>query len=424
MFNNFMEVETYFNERKAFGIKPGLDRIKTLLQLLDNPERKTQGIHVAGTNGKGSTIQYIKNALIQNNYKVGVFVSPSSSGLTGHIFINEQPIQKETFVRLLNVMYPVIAKLDEKNEHPTEFEIITVLAFLYFADSVDFALIETGMGGREDTTNCFVPMLSIITNVSRDHMTFLGDSVQKIASHKAGIMKYKTPAIIGPMSNEAMQVIEQEAATNKVNLSRFGQEFQIFECHDTHFCWKNRLYNKLDVSLQMLGKHQQINAALAIMAIVKLTELGTSIDLDLAVNGVENTQVPGRFEIIHRKPQIIVDGAHNEAGIQAFIDAVKTVDHAQKKHIIFAAFKDKDIPVMLKLLQEKFETITLTTFDHPRAATLVELAKYVNHRNTVLAENWKEVIDTTLYSSKQDTDFFVTGSLDFISKVKNYIAKL
>ncbi|ASN05097.1 bifunctional folylpolyglutamate synthase/dihydrofolate synthase [Virgibacillus necropolis] len=424
MFNNFLEVERYFNNRKLLGIKPGLDRINTLLQLLQHPENKTKSIHVAGTNGKGSTIHYIKNALIQNNYKVGVFVSPSPNGLTNYMFINDSPIDEQTFVELLNVMYPVISILDERNNHPTEFEIITVLAFLYFAESVDFALIETGMGGREDTTNCFLPLLSIITNVSRDHMAFLGDSVHKIAYHKAGIIKYKTPAIVGPMPDEAMHVIEREASSVHANLVRYGQDFQTHGTYYTHFSWKYRLYNILNINLQMVGRHQQVNAAVAIMAIVKLIELEHFIDLDLAIKGIEKTQVPGRFELVHRKPQIIVDGAHNEAGIQSFIDTVKTVDDDTRfKHVIFAAYRDKDIPAMLKLLQGQFETITLTTFDHPRAATISELSNYVNEENVFAIEDWQKNIETVLNSSRSATDYYITGSLDFITKVKSMIAK-
>lgn len=423
MFNNFLEVETYFKKRKSLGVKPGLDRIKTLLQLLDHPEKKVKGIHVAGTNGKGSTIHYIKNALIQNNFKVGVFVSPSTNGLTNHMFINNEPIDDQHFVKLLNAMYPVISMMDRKNEHPTEFEIITVLAFLYFAESVDFALIETGMGGKEDTTNCFLPLLSIITNVSRDHMTFLGNSVEEIAIHKAGIMKYRTPAIIGPMEKEAMLVIEQVAEANKVDLSRFGQEFKIIESEHSHFRLENRLYNNLNITLQMVGKHQQVNASLAIMALVKLIQMGTRIDINLAVKGIESTNVPGRFELIYHSPRIIVDGAHNEAGIEAFINAAKTVGNPHEKHVIFAAFKDKDIQKMVKPLQAYFDRITLTTFDHPRAATALELTDYITPCSAVWVEDWKRLIDTTIQSSKPETDFYITGSLDFISKVRNYIAK-
>ncbi|MFZ3576402.1 bifunctional folylpolyglutamate synthase/dihydrofolate synthase [Virgibacillus sp. DJP39] len=424
MFNSFLEAKTYLHGRKHLGIKPGLGRVKMLLQVLDHPEKKINGIHVAGTNGKGSTINFIKNALVSNNYRVGVFVSPSAVGLREHMFINDTPIDHHTFVELLNFMYPAIVDLDEQGDHPTEFEIITVLALLFFADSCDFALIETGMGGREDTTNCFHPLLSIITNVSLDHVSFLGNTVDKIAIHKAGILKYKIPAIIGPMSDKAMKVIQEIAEANKVNLSRFGKEFKISGGKDNYFSWGNQLYKELDVSLKMIGRHQHTNAAIAIMAIVKLIELGYLLDIDSAVGGVENTRVSGRFELIYHKPQIFIDGAHNESGVQAFVETVNSVSMQQKKkHVIFAAFKDKDIGSMLKLLEENFDKVILTTFDHPRAASITELKKYADSVNFVIRKDWKQEINETLNSSNFEIDFFVTGSLDFILSVRSFIAK-
>lgn len=422
MFNNFQEVELFFNKRKSFGIKPGLDRIKTLLQLLDNPEKKIKGVHVAGTNGKGSTIQFMKNALIQNGYQVGVFVSPSPNGMTDHIFINQHPISKQTFMRLVNDMYPFIHKLDAQNEHPTEFEIITVLAFLYFAESVDIALIETGMGGREDTTNCFLPLLSIITNVSRDHMTFLGDTVEEIAYHKAGIIKPYIPAIIGPMEDVAMNIMERVADVVHADLFHFNEAFFIMEEKVTSdsqtFIWQAYSPNKLYVTIQMMGEHQQINASLAVMALVKLVEQGFRINMEIALKGIRQTIFPGRFERISKSPAIILDGAHNEAGIRSLIESVKSVENNQEKHVIFAAFKDKDIQTMIELLLHYFDSVTLTTFDHPRAASIEDMATYKRFDNVIIIKNWHEAIQMTNLESIH----VITGSLHFISKVRNFFA--
>ena len=418
MFINFQEVELFFSDRKSFGIKPGLDRMKTLLQLLGSPEKKINGIHVAGTNGKGSTIQYMKNALMQNGYKVGVFISPSPNEMTGHIFMNDNPIKKEAFTRLLNDMYPFINILDAQNQHPTEFEIITVLAFLYFAGSTDIALIETGMGGREDTTNCFLPLLSIITNVSRDHMTFLGNTVEEIAFHKAGIIKHHVPAIIGPMQGAALKVIEQAAAAVQTKLFRYNQTFFITEgSGDQAFMWQGYLNNRLTVSIRMMGKHQQVNASLAVMALIKLAEQGFTIHMKKALEGIQQTVFHGRFEPVSKSPRIILDGAHNEAGIRSLIEAAALIKSSQEKHVLFAAFKDKDIQTMLTLLQNYFDTVTLTTFDHPRAATVEELVTYAQSDQIIVARNWQDAIKT------MDTGnlHFITGSLHFIAKVRNFI---
>ncbi|WP_430785001.1 bifunctional folylpolyglutamate synthase/dihydrofolate synthase [Virgibacillus flavescens] len=421
MFINFAEAETYLTNRKSFGIKPGLERIKEMLHLLDHPERKVKGIHVAGTNGKGSTVQYMKNALTQNNYNVGVFVSPSADSLTGHMFINDHSIEEIEFVNLLNDVYPIISELDDKNKHPTEFEIITVLAFLYFADSVDIALIEAGMGGRGDTTNCFSPLISIITNVSLDHMMFLGNNLEDIAYQKAGIIKNNIPSVIGPMAEEALKVIQHESEMKSSSLLRYGQEFKIINSWDNGFIVESQVHKSANILLQMKGEHQKINASIAYMAILLLREIGFSIDLVSAVEGFKQTRFSGRFECIHQQPQIIIDGAHNEAGIKAFIQTANLLNNNHKKHIIFAAFKDKDIKKMLSELESHFETITLTTFENPRAASKELLSKYENLKNIEIIADWKKVIESVLMSQKTDTDYFVTGSLDFITIVKKFI---
>ncbi|ASK63062.1 bifunctional folylpolyglutamate synthase/dihydrofolate synthase [Virgibacillus phasianinus] len=424
MFNHYHEVETFFNQRKSFGIKPGLDRIKSLLKMLLNPEQKIQAIHVAGTNGKGSTIQYINNALRRNDYRVGRFISPSANGLTDHIFVNDDPISQKKFTKLMNEMYPYISQLDEQNNHPTEFEIITALAFLYFAESVDIALIEAGMGGREDTTNCFLPLLSIITNVSHDHMAFLGNTVEKIALHKAGIIKMQTPVIIGPMAAPAMQVMEREAASLQAKLYRYGMEFNSADEGQSHFIWKDRWkHNELNVSIQMIGKHQQVNASLAVMAVMLLSEQDYKIDLGKALNGIFHTTVPGRYELVNENPRIVLDGAHNEAGILSFIQAVNSIPSNHNKHVIFAAFKDKDIYNMIHLLSNQFGSIALTTFDHPRAATIDDLANFANTDNVTLENDWMKMLERVVNTPKPDTDYFVTGSLNFIAKVRKFLAE-
>src|SRR5699024_5704352 len=189
MFINFQDIEEFMNSRRKFGIKPGLKRMNYLLDRLHHPERYFKSIHVAGTNGKGSTIQFMKKALMANGHRVGVFTSPSLSGLTGHIWCNGQKIETREWVSLMNDIYPIITELDKKGIHLTSFEIITAIVFVYFSKHVHIALIETGMGGRFDTTNCLDPIVTIITNVTRDHTRFLGKSLADIAYHKAGIIK-------------------------------------------------------------------------------------------------------------------------------------------------------------------------------------------------------------------------------------------
>ncbi|WP_286170790.1 bifunctional folylpolyglutamate synthase/dihydrofolate synthase [Lentibacillus populi] len=424
MFDNFQQATVFFANRKMFGIKPGLDRMHRLLQLLDCPQHKLKAVHVAGTNGKGSTIHYLKAALQANGNRVGVFTSPSPIGLTGHILFDDQPISETAFVHLLNEMYPVIQKLDSMNNHPTEFEIITAMAFVYFADQVDIALIETGMGGREDTTNCFTPIISIITNVTRDHMAFLGNTVKEIAFHKAGIIKQDRPVVIGDMNPEAFAVIEQEAYRNNARIYQFAQDFTTTSMgqveNNQHFMWSCS-GKKMTVSLKMRGKHQEINASVAIMALSLLKMHGYPVSWDKAIAAIGRSQLAGRFELISDNPSVIIDGAHNVAGIQSFIRTVLRHYPDRERHLIFAGFKDKELTMMLNLLCDHFASITITTFDHPRAINAESLYRAVSCRNKLLEPDWhhavKQICNET---ARRDKVFFITGSLHFILQVRKY----
>ncbi|PAV27624.1 bifunctional folylpolyglutamate synthase/dihydrofolate synthase [Virgibacillus profundi] len=423
MFENFKQAEMFFESRKSLGIKPGLDRIKRLLDLLNNPQDKIHAIHVAGTNGKGSTVQFIKNALKSNGYHAGVFTSPSFSGLTGHISINDTIIPDDLFLALCNEMYPAIKQLDRENMSPTEFEIITALAFLYFSKHVDVAIIETGMGGREDTTNCFHPIMSIITNISKDHTNFLGSTLEEIAYHKAGIIKQASPVIIGEMDLEALAVIVKEIHNNKTNSYQMGQDFTyklIDYSKDSgiqHFSW-NRKKDSHSLSIQMLGEHQVKNASIAYMAVLKLAEIGYAINLQKTKEAFENTIIPGRLEMVKQNPSVILDSAHNPAGIESLLQTVAANFKDKPNHLIFAAFKDKDLETMLEVLSGYFTSITVTTFDHPRAASAEKLYELTQDVNTKICKDWKATVENM---KQKDSNYFITGSLHFIVQVRKYL---
>jgi len=428
MFKTMHEVEVFFEQRKNHGIKPGLSRVNQLLEGVDHPEKKVAAIHVAGTNGKGSTIHYLKNALIHNNYKVGVFSSPSLDGLIGHIDYNNTPIPEMEFIHLLNEMYPVIILLDDANNHPTEFEIITVLAFLYFAEHVEIAIIEAGMGGRQDTTNCFKPILSIITNVDKEHTHFLGQEITDIAHQKAGIIKNRVPVIIGDVQLAAEAVIRQEAINNDAQLYQLQKDFiytDIKEINDNQtFQWKGSKDEDFLMRIKMAGEHQIKNSSIAMMALVLLKKMAFTIDWNQALSGISVTKVQGRFEMIQQDPIIIVDGAHNPASMKAFLETVKITYKQKEKHLIFAAFKDKEIAVMIQQLLPYFTTITVTTFAHPRAATVEELREMIGSKAIRIESDWQQLLDR-LNDNDQGTEnhYFITGSLSFIGEVRRYIGR-
>lgn len=423
MFEHFHQVEIFFKSRKKHGMKPGLDRMHKLLKLLDNPQEEVKAIHVAGTNGKGSTIQYLKNALIFNGYHVGVFTSPSLEGLIGYISIDNEMIPEIEFTKLANDIYPYIQQLDDELNHPTEFEIITVIAFMYFAEYVDIALIETGMGGREDTTNCFLPILSIITNVEQDHTAFLGESFESIAYHKAGIIKENIPVVLGEMSEEALTIVSKEASVKNAQLYQLTIDFDYSIINDAPlyqiFDWISSSNQKLEVSIQTTGRHQVKNASLAIMALKLLGPNHLTLDWGSSLKGLYHTQIPGRFELVRNNPVIVLDGAHNPAGVHAFVETLTTKYKYEEKHLIFAAFKDKDLPSMLNDLVKYFSTIILTTFDHPRAASAEDLQLITSHENVRIIHDWKEAVGP-LSCREDGSCYFVTGSLYFIANVRKY----
>lgn len=426
MFINYDDIKTFFNERKSFGIKLGLERIEKLLDLLDNPQHNVTAIHVAGTNGKGSTINYIKDALVSNSYDVGIFTSPSMCGLTGHILHNGYAINKAEFMVLFNKVYPKICQLDEAGDHPTEFEIITCMAFLYFENRVDIALIETGMGGREDTTNCFQPIFSIITNISKDHTNFLGDSIVEIASHKSGIIKENTPVIIGGMDYQALKIVQKEVLEKKAKAYQINKDFHYTNItqinNKQQFKW-NYGEKEIELEIHMQGKHQVENSSLALTALYLLKKSGFTIQIDLAIKSMENSTVPGRFEIVSQRPTIILDGAHNVAGIESFLQTVKENYNEMDKHLIFAGFYDKEMNIMLNQLSSSFESIALTSFNHSRAAEAIELYNLTNSKLKYVINDWRDAIGKILNSKASSDVYFITGSLNFIIQVRHYIFK-
>ncbi len=423
MFEHFQQVERFFEGRKKYGMKPGLGRIHKLLELLDHPQEKIQAIHVTGTNGKGSTVQYIKNALISNGVTVGVFTSPSLNGLTGHIYKNNGMISELVFTEIISEIHPFVQQLDAENNHPTEFEIITAAAFMYFKKNTDIALIEAGMGGREDTTNCFNPILSIITNVEKDHIPFLGESLESIAYHKAGIIKENTPVVIGEMSDEAMHVISVEASQKSAPLYQLENAFDYSILHEVSgfqaFNWVSSM-DKFKVTIQTNGEYQVKNASLAIMALMLLKSNGFTLNLNKSLNGLYQTQIPGRFELVQTNPIVVLDGSHNPAGVRAFTDTMTSIYKNREKHLIFAAFRDKDLTYMLNYLSNYFSSITLTTFKHPRAASVEELKSLINHPNVRADQDWMKVIEE-IQDQNNQVCYFVTGSLHFIANVRKIL---
>lgn len=419
MFSTLQEVELFFKQRQRLGMKPGLERIHGLLERLGNPEKNMIAIHIAGTNGKGSTLHFIKEALEANDYKVGVFTSPSFHGLCGHIIYDGAPISNTDFVQYFNKILPHIFDMDEEGDAPTVFEILTALAFLFFADYGEIILVEAGMGGRFDTTNSFQPILSIITSIAMDHTQYLGESLKEIASHKAGIIKQGAPVIIGKVGQDAWTVIKKETEKKQTAVFRLGKDFYFKKLNETAL-WKTDK-KEFTFTLKMKGEHQLHNASLALMALSVLEQSGYPLNWQKSKQAIENLEIPGRFETIHEDPLVIIDAAHNPDGIQAFVDTITTNYQDDEKHVIVAMFQDKAITEMFDILRKHFQHITLTTFEHPRAWNPLDVEAKFAHKVDEINLDYKQLLEKIV--QRNNKVFFITGSLHFITEVRNFFAK-
>lgn len=419
--NLFALITDYLQERENLGIKPGLQRMQILLKRLKRPDKQYPIVHVTGTNGKGSTVQMVANSLIYNGYHVGVFTSPSFHGYRGHFFINNEMIDELTFVQLMAEIIPIVYELDEEDNAPTTFEILTALAFLYFHGRVDVAIIEAGMGGRFDTTNCITPLVSVITSVAKDHEQFLGSTLEEISYHKAGIIKQNQPVVIGPIPDEALHVIVKEAKEKNSKLYRYGEEFNVtIQNRKGYWSLQNKSFT---FSLQLEGQHQYENAGVAI-TVVNMIQHYFEADLDWnkVQKALKELTMPGRFEKVTKSPNIIVDSAHNMAAIEAFIATAKRYFNGKPKRILFAGFKDKSLIEMIKRLRKENVQITLTTFDHERAASKDYFKDILDEIPFV--EDWQSEIFSYLENGSPREHFFVTGSLHFTMIVRNFIIQL
>lgn len=419
MLHTMEDVKDYINERSQFGIKPGLHRIQFLLKQVGNPEKAVKAIHVAGTNGKGSTIQFLQDALEMNGYEVGVFSSPSFTGIQGHFLINRKAIEAQDLVLYMNELIPFIKQLDRKQNHPTAFEILTVIAFLYFR-RVDIAIIETGMGGRLDTTNCFTPVLSIITSIAKDHMHFLGSTIRDIAYHKAGIIKHHIPVIIGDFPVEALGVMKQEAQIKGSSIMQLNKNFFIHQ-NGEDITFEYGGYETSPVTLNLKGRHQIENAAIAFVALQLLQRKGYALEEKLTMRAIRQTVIPGRFEKISTSPFIIIDSAHNLAGMRAFLETVQQTEAHHDNRLIFAGFKDKQLYEMIQLADDFFSELIFTTFEHERAAPVTTYSKMSLNAPVRIADNWQEVVDTMYGENRSKVHYYITGSHHFIMLVRQFI---
>ena len=352
--------------------KPGLERITELCHRLGDPQKSLKFIHVAGTNGKGSFCSMLESVLRHSGYKTGLYTSPYIRYFNERMCVEGSPISNEELAEITEYVRPIAESMTDK---PTEFELITAIAFEYFKrNECDVVVLEAGMGGRLDSTNVISsPLLSVITGIALDHMAFLGDTVEKIAAEKAGIIKDRRPVLFGGEDEGAASVIarracEMDSEFSRVDYSRLegvvsdlsGSRFD-FDAHK-------------DIKIKLLGLYQPKNASLVLSAVDILRKEGLSLPEESVKLGLESALWAGRFEIIDREPLTIFDGAHNAQGIEAAARSIRHYFGDEKVYVLTGVLKDKDYEYIAKELSTVADRAFVITPDSPRALDATDYA--------------------------------------------------
>jgi dihydrofolate synthase/folylpolyglutamate synthase len=432
MFATYEEALDWIHARLRLGIKPGLKRMEWMMEKLANPHRQLKSVHIGGTNGKGSTVTFLRSILHAGGYTVGTFTSPYIEQFNERISINGKPISDEEILLIANVIKPLADELEGTDlGGPTEFEVITAMAFYYFAKvhPVDIVVFEVGLGGRFDSTNIILPMISIITNIGLDHVNILGHTYEEIAFEKAGIIKPGTPVFTGVKRPDALGVIEKQAEKMEAPLFKINKDFSI-ENHKSlskgeQFTLQNHLRTLVSLEISLIGEHQTENASLAIMASLYLNEKGLfPLSEEDIRKGLTKAYWPGRFEILSENPLVVIDGAHNDEGITALVHELNQRYDDFNIHIVFTALKDKSLEKMIGKLDGIADKITFVSFDYPRAAAADTLFEISRSSNKFALDDWQSAIREEFSHLKDGSILVVTGSLYFISEAKPFLLQM
>lgn len=368
---NYSETMNYIQNTAKFSKRTGLERIGRILEKLENPHLKLKCIHIAGTNGKGSTTAMINSILRAQGYKVGMYTSPYLEEFEERIQINGINIPKERLCAIVSKVSKAVDEvIAEGYDPPTEFEIITAAMFLYFhEEKVDFAVIEVGLGGRFDPTNVIIPVISVITSISYDHMAILGDTLEKIAFEKAGIIKPFVPVVSYPQKEEASKVIIQVAAEKGSRIICVEESC----CSLIGVCGRYqriRIETKsaeYEIDLALLGEVQIYNCAVAVNTVEVLNALGYMISVEAIYDGLKEVQWKGRMEVMGMKPYVLLDGAHNIDGIDKLSRSLETYFRYKRLYLIIGILTDKQVEEMLQTITTKAEMVIAVTPNTERA---------------------------------------------------------
>ncbi|MBR6665531.1 MAG: bifunctional folylpolyglutamate synthase/dihydrofolate synthase [Lachnospiraceae bacterium] len=424
----YTEAVEYMESLSSYGIVPGLGNIRNLCEKLKDPQKHLQFVHIAGTNGKGSVLAYVSTILKVAGYKVGRYVSPTISEYRERIQINNRSITKKALGEYVERMKEICEELvAEGKPHPTPFEVETAMAFLFFKEQgCDIVVMETGMGGRQDATNIIEnTLVSVLVSISMDHMQFLGKDVTAIAAEKAGIIKPGCQVVTALQEPEVMQVIEKQAEEYQVPVTvageenarkiRYGLEKQRFD----YGSWKN-------LEITLAGKHQIGNAVLAIEVVQALRQNGYEITEKALRAGLKETQWPGRFTLLAKKPYFVVDGAHNEDAAKKLAESIEFYFTNKRIIYIMGILRDKEYEKIIDLTHGYADQIlTVATPNQARTLSSYELATEVAkvHQNVTAVDSLEEAVEIAYLLAGKEDVIIAFGSLSFTGKLMNILEK-
>lgn len=427
------EAIAWIHSRLPFGSRPGLDRVEALLEIVGHPEKQVKTIHIAGTNGKGSTVTYLRCLLEEAGLTVGTFTSPYIESFNERISINGQEIPDQDLIKLVQKYRPLVEHLDrfEAVAGITEFETLTAMAFDYFCvKKVDVAIIEVGLGGLLDSTNVAVPLLTGITTIGLDHTDILGETIEEIAAQKAGIIKQGVPVVTGNIEERALEVIKKQARLRNAPLHIFGENYQVTYQHPAEqwgevFSFHNEHGKMTSLTIGMIGQHQTENAGMAIdlyQVYCKMT--GIPFSEKEIRKGLKKAHWPGRMEKLSEEPFVILDGAHNTHAVSRLVQNLKKEFKDYRINILFSALSTKDVEAMLTQLKAVPNAhLYLTTFEHPKALDLSTMTDLVDETVSIVSL-WQFGLAEILEKMTNEDVLVVTGSLYFISEVRTLLLQL
>jgi len=413
---DYIEALEYIHGIPRAPERTGLERMRSLMSHLGNPQEGLKFIHVAGTNGKGSTSRNISLILEKSGYRTGLYTSPFIEVFEERIQVDSRNIDHEALARLTErVKSEVPSVMAEGHFHPTEFEVVTAIMFLYFKEmDIDFGVIEVGLGGKNDATNVLEPELSVITSISFDHVEYLGDTIESIAGHKAGIIK-KAPSISAPQDPKAAEVLKTMAHGTGSDLTFISVEDIKYVGMDD---WKQLIeltaqpWGTIRSHLRLLGKHQLENTLLAVTAVSRLAGLGYEVSSDSVISALDDVVWPARMERFGKSPSIILDGAHNPDGMRSLIESMDSYFRDVPRVVILGILKDKEARLMAETASQGARAVICTSPPTPRALTPEELMEYVpRHVDRFAEHSYEKALYSAVSIAGPEGLILVTGSL-------------